>query len=93
MEEEPVTQSFLCSSADWDIVIDNAVSHESAASLALEKLLDSDGERFSVGAVVSVIPIKKFLSDTKLIYSPAVLADIGMHKYAAELIKHLDQDE
>jgi hypothetical protein len=93
MEEEIVTQSYLCSSADWSIAIDNAVSHENAASLALERLLDSDGERFSVGAVVSVVPIKKFVSETKLIYAPAVLADIGMHKYAAELIKHLEQDE
>jgi hypothetical protein len=40
-----------------------------------------------------VIPIKKSLSETRLIYAPAVLADIGMHKYAAELIKHIDQDE
>jgi hypothetical protein len=93
MTEDTPQQSFLCSSADWSIVVDNADSFESAASRALEQLLESDGDKFSVGAVISVIPIKKSLSETRLIYAPAVLADIGMHKYAAELIKHIDQDE
>jgi hypothetical protein len=93
MTEDNSQQSFLCSSANWSIVVDNADSFESAASKALEQLLDSDGDKFSVGAVISVVPIKKHLSETRLIYSPAVLADIGMHKYAAELIKHIDQDE
>ena len=93
MPEEDIIQSFLCSSADWEVVIDNCVSYENAAALALEKLLDRDGDKFSVGAVISVIPIKKNLSETRLIYAPSVLADIGMHKYAADLIKHIDQDE
>jgi hypothetical protein len=93
MSKETVYQSYLCSSADWNIVIDDAVSHETAASLALEKLLESDGDNFSVGAVISVIPIKKDIEETRLIYSPSVLADIGMHKSAAELIKHIDKDD
>jgi hypothetical protein len=93
MSKETVYRSYLCSSADWSLVIDDADSHESAASLALEKLLESDGDDFSVGAVISVIPIQKDLEETRLIYSPSVLADIGMHKYAAELIKHIDKDD
>jgi hypothetical protein len=85
-------KSFICSSADWELVVDNAVNHEDAAALALQSQLESESERFSVGPMIAVTPIKKISSETIMIYSPKVLADIGMHKHAADLIKHIDQN-
>ena len=83
-------RTFLCSSADWEVVVD-AFSHEEAASLALQKQVDSMSDRFSVGAVISVVPIKKDTPETHLVYSPTILADIGLHRHATELMKHIDQ--
>jgi hypothetical protein len=85
--------SYLCSSADWECCIDNASCPEEAASMALQKQINNDEERFSVGTSVLVVPIKKFDKESKLIFSPSVLADIGMHKYASELIKHIDKND
>lgn len=86
-------QTFLCSSAEWNQVIENASSFEEAAAFALQKQIDCDEDRFSVGAVISVTPIQMNIEDTKLIYSPSVLADIGMHKHAKEMINQIDKDE
>lgn len=83
-------KTYLCASADWEVSVE-AFSHEEAASLALQKQVDSMTDRFSVGAVISVIPIKKEAANMHLVYSPTILADIGLHRHASELMKHIDQ--
>jgi hypothetical protein len=93
MLEKKQSKTFLCASAEWTQVVENATSFEEAASLALRQQVDCDSEKFSVGAVISVIPIEIFHDETKLIYSPSVLADIGMHNHAAEMVKQIEQDE
>lgn len=93
MLEENQPQIFLCSSADWNQVVENANSFEEAAAFALQMQIDSDSDKFSVGAVISVSPIKINKEATRLIYAPSVLADIGMHNHAAEMIKQIDQDD
>lgn len=93
MLEKNQSRTFLCSSAEWTQVVENASSFEEAASLALRKQVDCDLEKFSVGAVISVTPIQMFDDETQLIYSPSVLADIGMHNHASEMIKQIEQDE
>lgn len=93
MLEEKQTRTFLCSSADWNQVVENAETFEEAAAIALQNQINADSEKFSVGAVISVIPIKFDPEETRLIYSPSVLADIGMHKHATEMIKQIDKDE
>ena len=92
MEEEEKLRDYLCSSADWDVIIEDCASHEEAASSALQRLIESASSKFSVGAVISVCPIKVEKEELKLIYSPSILADIGMHKHAAELIKQIDKN-
>lgn len=86
-------QIFVCSSADWNQIIENASSFEEAAALALKNQIDCSEDRFSVGTVISVTPIKMNIEDTKLIYSPSVLADIGMHNFSKEMINQIDKDE
>jgi hypothetical protein len=83
-------RSWLLSSSEWQEIVD-AETHEEAASIALQKQVDSPDNKFEVGAFISVVPIKKFKDDTKLIFSPSVLADIGMHGFAASMIKHIDE--
>jgi len=92
MTDEIVSQSFLCESSSWKIVVDNCLSFEEAASKALQIHVDSDGESFSIGPVISVTPLVKVKDEMRLIYSPSVMADIGLHKEASELIKFIDQN-
>lgn len=93
MPEKKQTLKFLCSSAEWNQVVEGAESFEEAASIALKQQIESDEERFSVGAVISVTPIEMDFEQSKLIYSPSVLADIGMHKHASEMIKQIDKND
>jgi hypothetical protein len=88
-------QTFLCSSAEWNqiVEIEEPCSFEEIAAVALKRQIDCDENLFSVGAVISVTPIKINEEDTKLIYSPSVLADIGMHQHAKEMINQIDKDE
>lgn len=90
MAEENNKQSYLCSSAEWKIVTE-AATPEEAASIALQIQIDQELEQFSVGPVISVVPIKLLRDKGSLVYTPAALADIGMYKYAEDLIKHLDK--
>lgn len=89
---ESKKQTFLCSSANWETVVEDASTFDEAAAIALQRQLDSDSNNFSVGAVISVVPIVKNTKETRFVYAPAVLADVGMHKYADELIKQIDKD-
>jgi len=91
MKEETNLQTFICSSADWELVVD-AETHEEAASMAVQSQFDSNAEKFSVGAVISVIPVIKDTKKAQLVFAPSVLADIGMHKHASNLIKQIDKN-
>lgn len=93
MPEAKDKKTFLCSSAEWMQVVEDATSFEEAASIALQAQIDSDSQSFSVGVVISVVPIKIMTDEMKLIYAPSVLADIGMHKHATEMIKQIDKDD
>jgi len=93
MLEQQHQRAFLCSSAEWTQVVEKASSFEEAAAIALRQQVDCDSEKFSVAAAISVVPIQMFQDETKLIYSPSVLADIGMHKHATEMIKQIEEDE
>lgn len=93
MKDEIVSQSFLCESSSWRIIIDNCSSFEEAASKALQIDIDSDGESFSIGPVIAVTPLIKLKDEMRLIYSPSVMADIGLHKEASDLIKFIDQND
>jgi len=89
-DKNKASKTYLCASADWEVSVE-AFSHEEAASIALQKQVDNMDERFCVGAVISVVPIKKDNENMHLVYSPAILADIGLHRHASELIKQIDQ--
>ncbi len=91
MSEESNLKTYLCASADWEVVV-TASSHEEAASLALQEQVNKMTDRFCVGAVISVVPIRKDSSDMHLVYAPTILADIGLHRHASELIKHIDEN-
>lgn len=89
MTEKTKTRSYLCSSADWDCLIESAESALDAASQALAiKMECSIG--FSVGAIIEVVPVTLKNNDASYAYSPFVLANMGMHKFASEVAKELD---
>ncbi len=89
MKDKKTTQSYICSSADWDCLIESAESPMEAAAAALNRQVNSPSEGFSVGATIEVIPVKLNKKASEFIYSPFVLADIGMHKFAKDLAERL----
>jgi hypothetical protein len=89
MKDKKTTQSYICSSADWDCLIESAESPMAAATAALNRQVNSPSEGFSVGATIEVIPVKLNKKASEFIYSPFVLADIGMHKFAKDLAERL----
>jgi hypothetical protein len=89
MKEKKTTQSYICSSADWDCLIESAESPMAAAAAALNRQVNSPADGFSVGATIEVIPVKLNKKSSEFIYSPFVLADIGMHKFAKDLAERL----
>ncbi len=93
MAEGKKHHSYLCSSAGWEHFIKEASTSDDAAAKALQIELDNgDSNKFVVGAVICVVPIHLDHQETKFVYAPVVLADIGMHKYADELVKAIDSD-
>jgi len=89
MKEKKTTQSYICSSAEWDCLIESAGSPMEAATAALNRQVNSNLGAFSVGATIEVVPIKINKKQAEFIYSPFVLADIGMHKFAKDLSEKL----
>lgn len=83
-------QAFLCSSADWNQVVEGDLTPDAAAAIALKKQIEIEPNNFSVAAVISVVPIEIDLTKMMHIYAPSVLADIGMHHHASEMIKQID---
>lgn len=91
---------YLCQSADWQCVVE-AEDQESAATLAIEKVMLSKGdedERFSLSMVVAV---QKLLSNlieesdlsenTTAFYSPTILANAGFHVESKNLHNFLEE--
>lgn len=91
MNSDKPTESYICSSADWDCLIEKASSPIEAAALAMQKQVDSETQTFSVGATISVVPVILKKKEAQYIYSPSVLADIGLHRFAGDLSKNLDR--
>jgi hypothetical protein len=97
MTNKKKTQSYLCSSAEWDCLVEDAESPFEAAAKALKQQVDSPSTGFTVGATIKVMPVKFNIEKAQMIYSPIVLADIGMHAFAKDLDELLkaqeDEDE
>lgn len=90
MKDKKTTQSYICSSAYWDCLIESAESPMAAAAAALNRQISSPSDGFSVGATIEVTPVKLNKKASEFIYSPFVLADIGMHSFAKDLAEKLD---
>ena len=89
MKDKKTTQSYICSSAEWDCLIESAESPMEAARAALNRQVNSSDSGFSVGATIEVIPVKLNKKSAEFIYSPLVLADLGMHSFAKDLADRL----
>lgn len=88
--DEKLTE-YLCLSANWETSV-SANSTEKAASIAIQKIADaSEIINFPIGAMITVIPIVKDMDNMHMIYAPKILADIGMHKHASDLIKFINE--
>lgn len=85
MKDKTTTQSYICSSAEWDCLVESAESPMEAAAAAISRQINSSLEGFSVGSTIEVIPVKLNKKASQYIYAPSVLADIGMHKFAKDL--------
>jgi hypothetical protein len=92
MEKEKKARSYICSSADWDCFVEAAFSPQEAASIALQKQVQSYHDGFSVGATIAVIPVSLNKKDCEYIYSPSILANIGMYSFADDLSRNLRKD-
>jgi len=93
MKDKKQTQSYICSSAEWNCLIESAESPMEAAIAAMNRQINSSSQGFSVGSAIEVTPVKLNKKDSEFIYSPFVLADIGMHKFAKDLAKKIGGPE
>lgn len=89
MRDKKTTQSYICSSAEWDCLVESAESPMEAATAALNRQVNSLADGFSLGATIEVIPVKLNKKASEFIYAPFVLADIGLHKFAKNLSEKL----
>lgn len=89
---------FLCQSADWQCVI-QAEDEESAATMAMEKLMFEDDEKksnykLSVATVVEKLKNNMIedggAEEPVVFYTPLILANAGFHTEAANLEKVLE---
>lgn len=90
--EETTDQAYFCESADWCALVSSASSCEEAAAIALQQQFEKENEGFTVGAAISVLPIKIYPERRSFVLSPAVLADCGMHNYAADMLQKLNEN-
>lgn len=91
LNNKDVNKLFLCASASWQCVVE-ALNYEQAASKAVQEMIDEYGASFSIGAVISVTELSLKKRDSILIFSPKVLADIGMHTLSSNLLNIIDKD-
>jgi hypothetical protein len=86
-----VLRDYLCSSATWEVSV-SAYSAEEAASIAIQKIVDTSKVMdFPIGVMIIVIPIIKDIENLHMIYAPKILADVGLHKHASNLIKFINE--
>jgi hypothetical protein len=64
-----------------------------AASQALAEQIDSPSQTFSVSSTIKVTPITLKTKESQEFYAPTILADMGMHQFAADLSQQLDNME
>ncbi len=91
LNNRDVNKLFLCASAGWQCVVES-LNYEQAASKAVQEMIDEYGASFSIGAVISVTELSLKKRDSILIFSPKVLADIGMHTLSSNLLNIIDKD-
>jgi hypothetical protein len=89
MTNKKTKQAYLCSSADWDRLVTDAESPLDAAAQAMEEQMDAING-FSVGPVITITPVSLKTKDTHYAYAPFVLAEMGHHKFSAEVAKELE---
>jgi hypothetical protein len=92
MPKEKTSRPYICSSANWECLVEGAFSPNEAAAIALHKQVKNEFDVFSVGATILVTPITLHKKESEYIYSPSVLADIGMYKYADDLSRNLEKN-
>jgi len=90
MKSNTNMKSYICSSAYWDCLIESASSPMDAASQALAEQIDSPSQTFSVSSTIKVTPITLRTKETEEFYAPTILADMGMHQFAADLSNQLE---
>jgi hypothetical protein len=61
-----------------------------AAAKALSEQIDSPSQTFSVSSTIKVTPITLKTKESQEFYAPTILADMGMHQFAADLSQQLD---
>jgi len=54
--------------------------------------VDKTGEEFSIGAAISVTELSLRKKNSILVFSPRILADIGMHTLSSNLLNIIDKD-
>ena len=91
LNDERNSKLFLCTSANWRCVV-QAFSYDQAASKAVQETLESNNIDFSIGAVISVTELSPIKKNSILVFSPKVLADIGMHTLSSNLLNIIDKD-
>lgn len=91
LSEHGDSKLFLCASANWRCVVE-ASSYDQAASKSVQQMIDEYGMSFSIGAVTSVAELSFKKNNSILIFSPKILADIGMHGLATNLLNTIDKD-
>lgn len=91
MKAKKQTKAYVCLSADWNWLIDSAESPMEAAATAVNRQMNLSPEVFSIGSAIEVIPVKLSRKDAEFIYSPFVLADMGMHQFAKELAGRIEK--
>jgi hypothetical protein len=88
---------FLCQSSDWQCVIE-AEDEETAATVAIESVMALEDKNLNMSMFIAVKQINNNLfqeqpdSETKLFYSPIILANAGFYNEANFLNKKLKTD-
>lgn len=89
---------YLCQSADWQCVLE-AQDEESAATIAVEKIMLSKEDVFSLSSVIVVKKLSNNLIEYNedfenvSFYSPIILANAGFHFEANNLHSILENQD
>lgn len=89
---------YLCQSADWQCVLE-AENEESAATIAVEKIMLSKDQSFALSSMISVKKLSNNLIEYNedfeniYFYSPIILANAGFHIEANNLHSILTKQE